>query len=67
MTEMTEYGRPARAERPLAQAMWRGFQCRCPNCGEGHLFRSFLKTVDNCERCGEEMRCSSRAHLDEWV
>lgn len=55
MTEMTEYGRPARAERPLAQAMWRGFQCRCPNCGEGHLFRSFLKTVDNCERCGEEM------------
>lgn len=45
-------GRPA---RPLANAMWRGFLGRCPNCGEGKLFGSFLKTVDRCQHCGEEM------------
>ena len=33
-------------KRDLKQAMWRGFRCRCPNCGEGKLFRAYLKTND---------------------
>jgi uncharacterized protein (DUF983 family) len=45
-------GRPARS---LMQAMGRGLICRCPHCGEGRLFRSFVKTVDACEVCGEEI------------
>jgi uncharacterized protein (DUF983 family) len=45
-------GRPT---RPLWMAMKRGFLGRCPHCGEGKLFGSFLKTVDRCEHCGEEM------------
>ena len=45
-------GRPA---RPLWAAMKRGFLGRCPHCGEGKLFASFLKIVDHCEHCGEEM------------
>ena len=45
-------GRPT---RPLWDAMRRGFQGRCPKCGEGRLFRSFVKTVDRCEHCGEEI------------
>ncbi len=44
-----------RVARPLWPAIKRGFLCRCPNCGEGRLFRSFLKIVDSCEKCGEEM------------
>ena len=28
-------------------------RARCPHCGEGRLFRSFLKTVDRCAGCGE--------------
>jgi uncharacterized protein (DUF983 family) len=44
-----------RVARPIWSAMKRGFMCRCPKCGEGRLFRSFLKTVDRCESCGEEM------------
>lgn len=44
-----------RAARPLLQAMKRGFLGRCPHCGEGRLFRSYLKVVDRCDRCGEEM------------
>ncbi|MBE7186006.1 MAG: DUF983 domain-containing protein [Methylobacterium mesophilicum] len=39
--------------RPLPLAMWRGFCSRCPNCGEGKLFSSFVKTVPACAHCGE--------------
>lgn len=53
---MTEtYANAPRAARPLMQAMWRGFRGRCPHCGEGKLFRAYLKTVDDCPACGEAM------------
>lgn len=45
-------GRPARA---LWTAMKRGFLGRCPHCGEGKLFRAYVKTVDQCAVCGEEI------------
>jgi uncharacterized protein (DUF983 family) len=35
-------------------AMTRGFLGRCPACGSGPLFRSFLKVADHCESCGTE-------------
>lgn len=37
------------------EALWRGFRCRCPKCGEGKMFRAFLKVADNCPNCGEEL------------
>ena len=37
------------------QAMRRGFFGRCPNCGEGKMFRAFLKVADNCPACGEPL------------
>jgi len=37
------------------QAMLRGFRGRCPNCGEGRMFRAFLKVADECPACGEEL------------
>ncbi|MGY4417117.1 ribosomal protein S27AE [Bradyrhizobium sp. LB7.1] len=39
-------------KRDVWTAMKRGFRGRCPRCGEGKLFRAFLKTADNCSRCG---------------
>ena len=36
-------------------AIRRGFRSTCPCCGEGKLFSSFLKPVENCAVCGEEM------------
>jgi uncharacterized protein (DUF983 family) len=41
------------SNNPTKQAMIRGFLQRCPNCGRGHLFRSYLKQVDACSDCGE--------------
>jgi len=32
-----------------------GLRCRCPQCGEGHVFRSFLKVADRCEACGLDL------------
>jgi uncharacterized protein (DUF983 family) len=36
-------------------AIKRGLHCRCPNCGEGKLFRAFLKVNEKCPACGEEL------------
>lgn len=43
------------SHRDLLSAMLRGFRGRCPNCGEGKMFRSFLKVVDRCPVCGEAL------------
>lgn len=42
-------------KRDLWQAMARGLRCRCPSCGEGKIFRAFLKVADNCPACGENL------------
>ena len=39
-------------KRDVWTAMKRGFRCRCPRCGEGKLFRAFLKVDNNCSVCG---------------
>jgi len=31
-----------------------GLRCRCPQCGEGHVFSRFLTVADRCEACGLE-------------
>ena len=38
-------------KRDLWAAMKRGFRGRCPRCGEGRLFRAFLKVDDHCSVC----------------
>ena len=44
-----------RPHRALWPAIRNGLKCRCPQCGEGRLFRSYLKVADSCERCGTEL------------
>jgi uncharacterized protein (DUF983 family) len=48
-------GQPALPPRPWKQAVWRGLRRRCPNCGTGTVFASFLKIADRCGDCGEEL------------
>jgi uncharacterized protein (DUF983 family) len=54
MTVPVEYT-TARPTRSVMQAMGRGWRCRCPNCGQGRLFRAYLKVVDRCPVCGTEL------------
>lgn len=42
-------------DRPTKPAIWRGFRRKCPNCGEGHLFQGYLKVVDECPVCREDL------------
>jgi uncharacterized protein (DUF983 family) len=42
-------------EPTMSTALLRGATCRCPNCGDGPLFRKFLKVKDNCDVCGEAL------------
>jgi uncharacterized protein (DUF983 family) len=37
------------------QALRRGLFGLCPACGEGRLFRAFLKVTDRCAACEEEL------------
>ncbi len=37
---------------PLMTSMARGLADQCPACGQGLLFRGFLKLVPNCPHCG---------------
>ena len=39
-------------KRDLWTAMKRGFRSLCPRCGQGKLFRAFLKVDDHCSVCG---------------
>src|SRR5260370_42432532 len=41
--------------RDLGLAVRRGFLERCPNCGKRLLFRAYLKVVDTCPVCGEDL------------
>lgn len=60
--EMTQ--RPARS---VGQAMWRGILCRCPHCGEGKLFRKYLKCVNECAVCGEDYRSQRADDLPAYL
>jgi uncharacterized protein (DUF983 family) len=42
-------------QRSVGQAMWRGTLCKCPHCGQGRMFRAYLKVADHCDVCGEQL------------
>jgi uncharacterized protein (DUF983 family) len=46
---------PVEDRRDVVQAMGRGARCRCPNCGKGRLYSSYLKVVHSCAVCGTEL------------
>lgn len=45
----------AEKRREMLPAILNGMRCRCPRCGEGKLFRAYLKVGDSCDRCGEDL------------
>lgn len=43
------------ARRDTFLAVRRAAGGRCPNCGKGRLFGSYLKPVETCAHCGEDL------------
>lgn len=54
-TLVTPVTTASQAARPLWPAMMKGLRHRCPRCGKGALFSAYLKVVDSCENCGQEL------------
>ena len=42
-------------DRPVWQAMARGWRRKCPNCGSGALLHSYLKVNDSCSVCDQPL------------
>lgn len=40
---------------PLMRSIARGVGHRCPSCGEGKLFRRYLKVQPRCEQCSHDL------------
>ena len=41
-------------KRDVWTALKRGLRGRCPRCGQGKLFRAFLKVDDHCSVCAQD-------------
>ena len=41
-------------ERDMKTALLNGLRLRCPCCGEGKLFRGYLRVADHCQHCGQD-------------
>lgn len=41
-------------QRSIWAGLQRGFAGKCPHCGEGGLFSSYLKVAPACPSCGHE-------------
>jgi len=46
---------PPSAAVSRRDALWRGLCGRCPNCGTGRLFRSYVSQHPTCLSCGEDL------------
>ena len=42
-------------DRPVGEALRRGWRCRCPNCGSGPMLRGYLTVRDSCPVCAEAL------------
>ncbi|MGB5066920.1 MAG: DUF983 domain-containing protein [Albidovulum sp.] len=42
-------------DRPLRDAMLRGWRRKCPSCGTGAMLHSYLKVNDRCPDCRQEL------------
>lgn len=54
-------------ERPLGRSIARGMRCRCPSCGSGQLFSAWLKPVDSCRACGEDLHHQRSDDLPPYI
>ena len=58
----TDIYTPAPPERPAWPAIRRGMSHRCPKCGKGKLYKSYLTLNDSCSHCGEDF---TKARADD--
>lgn len=55
MIEATAVTAHGADRRDLGAALRRGLRGHCPHCGEGRIFRAYLKVADACPACREDL------------
>lgn len=58
---------PLEDDRPLVTALSRGWASRCPICGEGALFDSYLAVTHDCGHCGKALHHHRADDLPAWI
>lgn len=51
----------------MREAAFRALRGHCPCCGEGKLFRSYLKQVDRCSVCNESFGAIRADDAAPWL
>ena len=51
---MTDIAQDIPDERPIWPALAKGWQRKCPKCGDGRLLHSYLKVNASCDTCDQE-------------
>lgn len=51
MPWQTDHAAPAPVPLSIGTTLRRGLRGRCPRCGEGRLFRGYLRVVEECAAC----------------
>jgi uncharacterized protein (DUF983 family) len=46
---------PIHRRQSKSTAISRGLKRRCPACGHGRAFAGYLRLVDHCSQCGEQL------------
>ena len=64
---MSSSTQPYQLPASFWQTLWRGTLCRCPRCGEGKLFRKWLKPVDACATCGLDISGQRADDLPAYI
>lgn len=55
------------AERPMGPALRNGWRQKCPRCGSGKLFSSYLKVRDGCDFCGQDFSHHRADDAPSWL
>jgi uncharacterized protein (DUF983 family) len=45
----------SKVRRPVFRSILRGVLKRCPNCGDGRIFKTYLKPTVSCQECSEKL------------
>ena len=53
--EFKAAAKPPKLRNETFDTVLRGFKGYCPACGQGRMFRAYLKVADECPHCGEEL------------
>lgn len=37
------------------KTLWNGLKCKCPRCGQANILKAYLKQLDECPACHEDL------------